>query len=78
MHLKVILLLLSHQEALDIVRIHAEDRESMFAVLSAVLWLGNISFQVTDNENHVEVVAGEGMGSCFSVSVLMLFNKVSY
>lgn len=55
------------QEALDIVRIHAEDRESMFAVLSAVLWLGNISFQVTDNENHVEVVAGEALTAAASL-----------
>ena len=32
----------------------------MFALLAAVLWLGNVSFRVTDNENHVEVVADEG------------------
>ncbi|KNA06986.1 hypothetical protein SOVF_176050 [Spinacia oleracea] len=49
------------QEALDIVRIHTEDRERMFALLTAVLWLGNISFQVTDTENHVEVVPGEAL-----------------
>lgn len=49
------------QEALDVVRVHAEDRERLFAVLTAVLWLGNISFQVIDNENHVEVVAGEAL-----------------
>lgn len=29
-------------------------------MLAAVLWLGNISFQATDNENHVEVLADEG------------------
>lgn len=29
-------------------------------MLSAVLWLGNISFEVIDNENHVEAVSGEG------------------
>lgn len=29
-------------------------------MLAAVLWLGNISFQVIDNENHVEVLADEG------------------
>lgn len=32
-------------------------------MLAAVLWLGNISFQVTDNENHVEVLADEGRAS---------------
>lgn len=32
----------------------------MFAMLAAVLWLGNISFEVIDNENHVEVLANEG------------------
>ena len=30
-------------------------------MLAAILWLGNISFQITDNENHVEVVDDEGM-----------------
>jgi hypothetical protein len=29
-------------------------------MLAAVLWLGNISFTVIDNENHVEAVADEG------------------
>lgn len=29
-------------------------------MLAAVLWLGNISFSVIDNENHVEAVADEG------------------
>ena len=29
-------------------------------MLAAVLWLGNISFQVIDNGNHVEVLANEG------------------
>lgn len=29
-------------------------------MLAAVLWLGNISFTVIDNENHVQVVEDEG------------------
>lgn len=29
-------------------------------MLAAVLWIGNISFQTIDSENHVEVVADEG------------------
>lgn len=48
------------QEALDIVHVSKEDQESVFAMLAAVLWLGNISFTVVDNENHVEPVADEG------------------
>lgn len=48
------------QEALDVVHINKEDQESVFAMLAAVLWLGNISFTVIDNENHVEAVADEG------------------
>ena len=51
---------LSLQEALDIVQIRKEDQEQVFAMLAAVLWLGNISFQVVDNENHVEALADEG------------------
>ncbi|CAL5400393.1 unnamed protein product [Camellia sinensis] len=36
-------------------------------MLTAVLWLGNVSFTVIDNENHVEPVADEDcfcMGYC--------------
>lgn len=29
-------------------------------MLAAVLWLGNISFVVIDNENHVQAVEDEG------------------
>lgn len=47
------------QEALDIVHVSKEDQESVFAMISAVLWLGNVSFTVIDNENHVEAVADE-------------------
>lgn len=45
---------------MDVVHISKEDQENVFAMLAAVLWLGNISFTVIDNENHVEVVADEG------------------
>lgn len=54
-----------HQGALDIVQICKEDQEHAFSMLAAVLWLGNISFQVVDSENHVEVVANEGKLSIF-------------
>ncbi|XP_028058214.1 myosin-1-like isoform X2 [Camellia sinensis] len=47
-------------EALDIVHVSKEDQESVFKMLTAVLWLGNVSFTVIDNENHVEPVADEG------------------
>ncbi|KAF9678742.1 hypothetical protein SADUNF_Sadunf07G0067300 [Salix dunnii] len=48
-------------EALDIVHVSKENQESVFAMLAAVLWLGNVSFSVVDNENHVEPVADEGL-----------------
>lgn len=48
-------------EALDIIQISKEDQEHTFRMLAAVLWLGNISFQVIDNENHVEVLADEAI-----------------
>ncbi|XP_038685898.1 myosin-2 [Tripterygium wilfordii] len=48
-------------EALDIIQICKEDQEQVFAMLTAVLWLGNISFQVIDNENHVQVLADEAV-----------------
>ncbi|XP_057961976.1 myosin-1 [Malania oleifera] len=48
-------------EALDIVHVSKEDQESVFAMLAAVLWLGNVSFTVIDSENHVEAVEDEGL-----------------
>ncbi|MQM13768.1 hypothetical protein Taro_046694 [Colocasia esculenta] len=32
-------------------------------MLAAVLWLGNISFSVMDNENHIEVMSDEGLSN---------------
>ncbi|EXB96390.1 Myosin-2 heavy chain [Morus notabilis] len=55
-------------EALDVVHVSKDDQESVFAMLAAVLWLGNISFNVIDNENHVEVVEDEGL---FTVAELI-------
>ncbi|XP_008800396.2 myosin-1-like [Phoenix dactylifera] len=48
-------------QALDTAQIPKEDQENAFAMLAAVLWLGNIDFSVIDNENHVEVVLSEGV-----------------
>ncbi|CAK9182307.1 unnamed protein product [Ilex paraguariensis] len=50
-------------EALDIVHVSKEDQDSVFAMLAAVLWLGNVSFTVVDNENHVEAVTDEGLSN---------------
>ncbi|PSR96336.1 Myosin-2 like [Actinidia chinensis var. chinensis] len=50
-------------DALDTVRICKEDQKQAFEMLAAVLWLGNISFQVIDNEYHVDVVADEAVTS---------------
>ncbi|KAJ6849255.1 putative myosin-1 isoform X1 [Iris pallida] len=64
-------------EALNIAHISKEDQENAFTMLAAVLWLGNIEFQVIDAENHVEVVSSEGVTSAAKlmgceVSELML------
>ncbi|KAL8153801.1 hypothetical protein V2J09_011561 [Rumex salicifolius] len=48
-------------EALTVVHVSKADQESAFAMLAAVLWLGNVSFAVIDNENHVEPVADEAL-----------------
>lgn len=50
-------------EALDALRISYEDQERIFKLLAAVLWLGNISFEVIDDENHVDVVVDEASRS---------------
>lgn len=60
MHGNFILPVTNFQEALDIVHVSKEDQDSVFAMLAAVLWLGNISFIVVDNENHVEPLTDEG------------------
>ncbi|XP_042515662.1 myosin-1-like isoform X2 [Macadamia integrifolia] len=50
-------------EAMDIVHISKEDQHTVFAMLAAVLWLGNISFNVIDNENHVVAAVDEGLNT---------------
>jgi myosin V len=32
-------------------------------MISAVMWLGDVSFMIIDNENHVEIVVDEGTGT---------------
>ncbi|KAI3734237.1 hypothetical protein L6452_13702 [Arctium lappa] len=48
-------------EALDVVHVSKEDQENLCAMLAAVLWLGNVTFAVVDNENHVEPVIDEAL-----------------
>ncbi|KAK7262716.1 hypothetical protein RJT34_30293 [Clitoria ternatea] len=51
-------------KALNTVQISKEDQEELiFRILAAILWLGNISFEVTDSENHIEVVDSEAVTS---------------
>nr|KYP44195.1 Myosin-2 heavy chain [Cajanus cajan] len=47
-------------KALDAVQICKEDQEMIFKILAAILWLGNILFQV-DSKNHIEVVDDEAV-----------------
>nr|AAG49341.1 myosin subfamily VIII heavy chain [Petroselinum crispum] len=54
-------------KALSTLSISKEDQEHVFEVVAAVLWLGNISFQVIGNENHVEVVADEALSTAASL-----------
>ncbi|XP_008802972.1 myosin-1-like isoform X1 [Phoenix dactylifera] len=49
----------SVMEAMNVVHIKKDDQDAVFAILGAVLWLGNVSFTVIDNENHVEIVEDE-------------------
>uniref|UniRef100_A0A452YHK4 Myosin motor domain-containing protein n=1 Tax=Aegilops tauschii subsp. strangulata TaxID=200361 RepID=A0A452YHK4_AEGTS len=46
-------------EAMNIVHISQEDQDNVFAMVSAVLWLGDVSFTIIDNENHVEITVEE-------------------
>lgn len=60
---------------MNIVHISKEDQENVFAMVSAVLWLGDVSFTVIDNENHVEIIVDEGKRShlIFTVIDSLLF-----
>ncbi|KAL8510367.1 hypothetical protein ACS0TY_017250 [Phlomoides rotata] len=53
--------------ALNSVGISKEDQEHALEMLAAVLWLGNISFIVTDKQNHVEVVSDEAVTNAASL-----------
>ncbi|KAL5231801.1 hypothetical protein ABZP36_030577 [Zizania latifolia] len=46
-------------EAMNIVHISKENQDNVFVIVSAVLWLGDVSFTIVDNENHVEIVVDE-------------------
>lgn len=50
-------------EALDTLQFTKEDQEHAFGLLAAVLWIGNITFQTIDSENHVEVMANEAVAN---------------
>ncbi|KAG7015245.1 Myosin-2 [Cucurbita argyrosperma subsp. argyrosperma] len=50
-------------EALDTLQFTKEDQEHAFGLLAAVLWIGNITFQIIDSENHVEVIANEAVAN---------------
>ncbi|KAK4369123.1 hypothetical protein RND71_012915 [Anisodus tanguticus] len=54
-------------EALNTVRISERDQEHAFQMIASVLWLGNITFQVIDNESHVEVVQCEAVTNAASL-----------
>ncbi|XP_020591593.1 myosin-1-like [Phalaenopsis equestris] len=47
--------------AMKVVHIRQQDQDNVYAMLAAILWLGNVSFTVIDNENHAAVVADEAV-----------------
>ncbi|KAL4580256.1 hypothetical protein LXL04_016442 [Taraxacum kok-saghyz] len=55
-------------EAMDALKISCVDQERIFKLVAAILWLGNISFEVIDHEFHVQVVPDE---ACRSAAKLM-------
>jgi myosin heavy subunit len=53
---------------MNIVHISKEDQDNVFAMVSAVLWLGDVSFTIIDNENHVEIIVEEGTKNKYAFS----------
>lgn len=45
---------------MDVVHVSKENQENVCEMLAAVLWLGNVTFSLVDDENHVEPVVDEG------------------
>lgn len=45
---------------MNVVQISKEDQEQSFEMLSAVLWLGNITFRIVEHDNHVVVDDSDG------------------
>jgi myosin-5 len=54
------------QHAMDDVQITKDEQQTVFEMLSAVLWLGNITFSIIDDENHVRVDDSQGKVSCIA------------
>nr|XP_010324344.1 myosin-2-like isoform X2 [Solanum lycopersicum] len=54
-------------EALNTVRISERDQEHAFQMIASVLWLGNITFQVIDDESRAEVVQSEAVTNAASL-----------
>ncbi|KAJ0765749.1 putative myosin ATPase [Helianthus annuus] len=50
-------------DAFDTLGIHGLDQENIFELLAAILWLGNISFAIINEEELVEPVADEASRS---------------
>lgn len=48
------------QSAMNVVQISEEDQEQAFEMLAAVLWIGNITFCVVEQDNHITVDNHEG------------------
>ncbi|XP_078447679.1 myosin-2-like [Wolffia australiana] len=66
-------------EALDVIQISKDDQDKLFDLLAGILWLGNVSFSVND-DNHIEVVQSEGLinaAKLLGCSVQSLIQAVS-
>jgi myosin-5 len=57
------------RRAMNVVQISTEDQVEVFQMLSAVLWLGNITFHIMEHDNVVvddnEGKAGDFVAVCF-------------
>lgn len=55
---------------MSVVQICEEEQEQVFELLSAVLWLGNITFCVVEPDNHVVVKDKEGSSTSYVFYIL--------
>ncbi|XP_078439934.1 myosin-1-like isoform X2 [Wolffia australiana] len=47
--------------AFEVIHVSKEDQYNIFAILAAILWLGNVTFRIVDDDDHVDTLNDEAL-----------------